>query len=263
MPSLSSHQSSTTTKLLVIGDSGGGKTGALASLVRAGYRLFIVDFDNGLDILVNQIKTFGDPKLLDQVQFETCQDKFKILGPRAVPTSAAAWPEGLKALEKFAALATGPKDILVLDTLTFAARAAMRYILHLNGRLASGKAEIQDWGGAQVLVQGLIDMLTSDELSCNVIVNAHVKYIGNEESGEPVRGFPETIGRSLSPSIARGFNSLLLCRSVGSGPATKREIHTNTYSNIDLKNPNPAKVKPTYPIATGLADYFAAIRGQA
>ena len=50
MPNLSKHQSSEFTKLLLMGDSKSGKTGALASLVLAGYKLRILDFDNGLEI---------------------------------------------------------------------------------------------------------------------------------------------------------------------------------------------------------------------
>ena len=51
MPSLSAHQSNDYVKLLLCGDSGSGKSGALASLVGAGYKLRILDMDNGLDSL--------------------------------------------------------------------------------------------------------------------------------------------------------------------------------------------------------------------
>ena len=55
MPSLANHQSNEFTKLLIEGDSGSGKTGALASLVKAGYKLRILDMDNGLDALKQTI----------------------------------------------------------------------------------------------------------------------------------------------------------------------------------------------------------------
>ena len=60
MPALSDHQSSQTTKMLFIGDSGSGKTGALASLAAAGYNLRILDVDNGVDILANLLR---DPQV--------------------------------------------------------------------------------------------------------------------------------------------------------------------------------------------------------
>jgi len=59
MPKLGDHQSKSTTKMLFVGDSGAGKTGALASLAAAGYHLHIMDLDNGLDVLNN----YYDPKL--------------------------------------------------------------------------------------------------------------------------------------------------------------------------------------------------------
>ena len=51
MPSLARHQSNSLTKLLLVGDAKSGKTGSLVSLVKAGYKLRILDFDNLLDVL--------------------------------------------------------------------------------------------------------------------------------------------------------------------------------------------------------------------
>src|SRR5437879_11140638 len=76
MPSLAQHQSNDFTKLLLIGDSKSGKTGSLVSLVKAGYKLRILDLDNLLDVLkymiVNQC-----PEKLDAVEFRTLRDKRK------------------------------------------------------------------------------------------------------------------------------------------------------------------------------------------
>ena len=46
MPSLKGANLSAVTKLLLIGDSGTGKTGALAPLIKKGYRVRILDMDN-------------------------------------------------------------------------------------------------------------------------------------------------------------------------------------------------------------------------
>ena len=51
MTSLAKHPSNDLVKLLLIGDAKSGKTGSLVSLVQAGYKLRILDFDNLLDIL--------------------------------------------------------------------------------------------------------------------------------------------------------------------------------------------------------------------
>jgi hypothetical protein len=64
MPSLDKHQSSEFTKLLLEGDSGSGKTGSLASLVAAGFKLRVLDMDNGLDSLANAVKRTCPDKLV-------------------------------------------------------------------------------------------------------------------------------------------------------------------------------------------------------
>ena len=49
MPNLAQHQSNNFTKMLLEGDSGSGKTGALTSLVAAGYKLQNVPSDERKD----------------------------------------------------------------------------------------------------------------------------------------------------------------------------------------------------------------------
>lgn len=262
MPTLSSHQSSHITKMLLIGDSGAGKSGSLASLVSAGYNLKIVDFDNGLDILASVLKSKNDPTLLDRVEYETHTDRIRNVVGKPIPLDAAAWPDGLKHLDSIEKAGLSAKDVVVLDSLTFAAQAAMRYVLKLNGRLAA-PAQIQDWGAAMNMTENLVALLTADEFPANVVCTAHIKYIGNEEAQEPVRGYPAVLGKELAPKIGRYFNSCLLVRSEPRGNTTARTIFTNTQGIIELKNSNPFKVKPTYPIESGLADFFAAVRGDA
>src|SRR6266436_4684349 len=101
MPSLANHQSNEYTKLLIEGDSGTGKTGSLASLVSAGYKLRILDFDNGLDILKACIEK-DDPALLANVEFRTLRDKRKATssGPVIVGTPKA-FIEGIKLLDRW------------------------------------------------------------------------------------------------------------------------------------------------------------------
>ena len=70
MPTLSNHQSNEYTKLLIEGDSGSGKTGALCSLVEAGYKLRILDFDNGLEPL-KQFILRDCSENIDNVEFRT------------------------------------------------------------------------------------------------------------------------------------------------------------------------------------------------
>jgi hypothetical protein len=100
MPSLTDHQSGKFTKLLIIGDSGTGKTGGLASLV-PDFKLRILDFDNGLDPLKQQIKRVN-PANLASVEFRTLRDKVKAsaAGP-IIDGQPKAFVEALKMLDNW------------------------------------------------------------------------------------------------------------------------------------------------------------------
>lgn len=266
MPALSDHQSSTTTKILLIGNSGSGKTGALASLAAAGYNLRIMDLDNGVDILANLLrdKTKYPPEALGRVAYETITDPMRNMGGKLVPKSATVWQRASKLLdnwktetENFGPVQTWtPQEVLVIDSLTFISAAALNLILALNGRLGQ-RPHQSDWMDGQTLVEGLLAYLYDDSVNCNVIVNSHITFIGDEGN---MIGYPSTLGKSLPPKVGRYFNNTLIVKSQGQGQMTKRKILTNPSGVIEAKNSNPSKVKAEYDLATGLADYFKDVR---
>lgn len=197
MPNLSEHQSSTATKLLLIGDSGSGKTGSLASLAKAGLSLRILDFDNGLDILANML---GDDSA--NVEFETCTDEYKNVGGKPSLAKAQAFGKALQLLDKWhgGVVTWDSSHVLVIDSMTFMSRAAMNYVLALNGR-PGGPPQLQDWGAAMNLVENVLAMLYSDSVKCNVIVTSHISYV-EDETGI-VAGYPSALGQKLPPKIGR------------------------------------------------------------
>jgi len=258
MPKLSDPAAAPLIRMILLGDGGAGKTGALASLVKAGYNLHIADYDNGIEILRNLLAR-ENKALLQRVDFETCRDEFTLAGNVAVPKDTKAWAKGIKYLETVFRTA-GPNDVAVVDSLSFAAKAAMIYTLKINNRLAARPFE-GDWGDAQRNVERFVDMITSSAVPCHLICTAHLAYQGNEAAGESLKGFPSMIGKALNPVVGRYFNHQLLIRQVGSGNGLVRKIHTTTFANIELKNTSPGTIKQDYPLATGLADYFADARG--
>lgn len=268
MPALSTHQSSTTTKMLLIGDSGSGKTGALASLAAAGYNLRIADLDNGLDVLRNILVDPRSPYgsgAVERVTYQTLTDPMRNINGQLVPRQATVWQRFVKLLENWKTESEDlgpvstwtPQDILVIDSLTFASNAAMSFICSMNGRLGQQPHQ-SDWYAAQTRIESLLQMLYDDGIKCNVIINSHIAYIG-EENG-PQHGYPASLGRALSPRIGRYFNSVLMTRTTGSGTAVKRKLLTNSTNLVELKNTSPLRVKAEYDLATGLADYFKDVR---
>jgi AAA domain len=257
MPTLDSPDIEEPMKVLLIGNSGSGKTGALASLARAGYNLKILDFDRGTSILRNILR--GDTESLRRVEVETLTDTYKAVGAKVIPGKVEAWAKGMGILTKWTAEST-MNDVIVIDSLNFASKAAFNWILQLANRLAAPK-EIQDWGAAQDLVEAFLFKLYSSETKCHVICTSHITYFGSGDSDIQV-GYPATaVGRSFSPKVPRFFNSCLLVRNTGTGAASKREIYTKPIDHVDLKTES-LEVSDRYQLKNGLAEYFFDVRGK-
>lgn len=263
MPSLTQHQSSEFTKLLLIGDSKSGKTGGTASLVK-NYKLRFLDMDNGLDALVQVVKR-DNPDRLGTVEFRTLRDKLKS-SPFGTVTDgpATAFIDALKMLDnwKYGDVDLGPpKDwgsdcILVLDSLTFLSDAAFRFREPLVPKSKDGKYDVRAvYKDAQDAVEGVLALLTSESFRTNVIVISHVRYVDNPDGTK--KGYPTAVGSALSPQIPRYFNSVALAQT---GPGGKRQIQTAATAMIDLANPAAFKMLPVLPIETGLATFFETLR---
>jgi|SRR5215831_8556002 len=262
MADLSSHQSSTTTKLLLIGDSGAGKTGSLASLADAGYNLRIIDLDNGLDALRNLLsdpKSRYDKLAITRVKYKTITETSVNIStvpnsPRSATVwtrmvnSISHWKDGKEDLGPITSWTT--EDVLVIDSLTLAGIAAMNFAA--VGQTVRDNRNL--YFGAQNLLENLVQNLYSEAVKCNVIITSHISYIENE--AQIVRGYPTTIGRALSSKIGRYFNSVLLIKTEGKN----RKIYTSPTSFVELKNAAPLRVKDTYEIHSGLADFFKDVR---
>lgn len=265
---LSNHQSNEYTKLLIEGDSGSGKTGALTSLVKAGYKLRILDFDNGLETLKQYVLKEA-PENINNVEFRTLRDKRKASPEGPVVTAPRAFIEAIKMLDRWkykddsgadidlgVPAEWGPDCILVLDSLTFFADAAFDFREPLAARGRDGKFDMRAvYKDAQDAVENVLALLTSESFKTNVIVISHIRYVDNPDGTK--KGYPTAVGSALSPQIPRYFNSVALCQTSAGG---KRTIQTTATAMIDLKNPKPFAMAPSYPIDTGLAQFFEVLR---
>jgi hypothetical protein len=263
MTSLAEHQSSEYTKLLLIGDSKSGKTGALAPLV-PDFDLRILDYDNGLDALAQVVKR-DSPARLGSIEYRTLRDKLKAtpLGT-VVDGTATAFMDGVRMLEHWKYGNTdlgrpaewGSKTILVIDSLTFMSDAAFRFREPLVPRSKDGKYDIRAaYKDSQNAIEDVLAVITSESYRTNVIVISHVRYVDNPDGTK--KGYPTAVGAALSPQIPRYFNSVALAQT---GPGGKRQIQTAATAMIDLANPASFRMLPTLPIESGLATFFKTLR---
>lgn len=269
MPSLAEHQSNNLTKLLLIGDAKSGKTGSLVSLVEAGYKLRILDMDNLLDILKYCIME-KCPDKLGNVEFRTLRDirKASPTGP-VISGNPKAFQDAIKMLDRWKYKADdgseidlgspsewGPDCILILDSLSRFCDAAYDFREPLTPRGKSGDYDARaTYGDAQDAVEYVLATLTSKSFATNVIVIAHIQYMDLPDGTK--KGFPQGVGQKLSPKIPQYFPSVVLYTNEGG----KRTLKTNSTPLIDLANPRPFAMEKSYPIETGLAQFFEVLRG--
>lgn len=266
MPSLSDHQSTTLVKVLVIGEAMTGKTGSMVSLVKAGYKLRILDYDSKLDIL-RQVVLRECPEFIGNVDYVTLRDKRKTTETGSViDGKVRAFVVGMKMLDHWKYTNEdgtvtdlgkpsdwGPDSILVLDSLSRFCDAAYDFRESLMPpNLAKEPRAI--YGDAQDAVETALATLTGPTFATNVIVIAHVRYI--ELPDGTIKGFPQGVGAALSPKIPQYFPSYVKYTN----KSGKRQIETTSSPLIDLANPAPFKMEKSYPIETGLADFFAVLR---
>lgn len=259
MASLADHQSGEFTKILYIGDSSTGKTGSLVSLVEAGYKLRILDMDNGLDSLKAFIKK-QCPDKIGNVDFETQRDKYKMAnGQLVMQGSPKAFVNSMKLLDKWSDESIpaewGPETIFVLDSLTRMGDAAFSFARGLN---PSAKDPRQWYGAAQEALEHMISMLTGEDFRTNVIVISHVKI--SELPDGTYKGYASSIGQALGPTLPTYFNTLVLAESSGSGENVRRKIKTVPTGIVDLKNPAPFAVPKDLPLESGLATLFSTLK---
>lgn len=254
-------------RALNVGDSGGGKTGALASLAGAGYRLWIMDYDNNIQVLKTIIRE-KFPSAAPNITYETIRDTITMTGGKPmVKAPPMAFKRAGKLLGEWSADTWGPNDILCLDTLWSMSNAAFNEATFSQGRL-NQRAQLSDYGWMADSVMGFIQMIAT--LKCHIIVNTHIRYLGGADAGDedakpqdtlPFRGLPSAKGQQVSNDLSKLFNTQLVTMVKGIGPASKRVISTQPQGLVSAKTCSPFTVKAEYPLETGLASLFEDILG--
>lgn len=261
MAPISKTAAATTSKMLLIGNSGLGKTGALVSLAKAGYNLRVADTDSGTEILYQLLR--DDPSALARVDVETHTDKYGDVGGALRAKAPLTGFSGIaKVLTNWPGLGSPSQwtssDVLVLDSLTLLGKFIMNHVLNVKGKLITGEPPSQpDWGAAMDLQENILAGLFG--LPCHVIVTAHLVNITPEGEVVP-QFFPSALGNKLPQKVGRYFNSTLAVTMEGAGNAKRRVIHTKN-PQMGCKTPAPGLVKDSYPLETGLADYFKDLFG--
>lgn len=254
MPSLDQHPEAKIVKALVVGDSGSGKTGGLASLVDAGYKLRILDLEAKLQPIIGHVK---DRSKLANVSYQTLKDEYKLIGSTMTIGKAASFTKAMNLLNNWKdgdqslgpVTSWGDDTVLVLDALSSFGRAALNMVLLANGQIGK-PPEIQHWGAAMESVEKVLGNLTNPAVvPCHLVVLTHLTA-QESEGGGVIKLYPEALGTKLNPKVGRYFNNLISLSLVGG----ERSYKTEKDGLLACKTSRPIKAK--YSIATGMADIF-------
>lgn len=275
-------------RILSLAWPGGGKTGALACLANAGFKLRILDFDGKKGA---PLASYVNRDCLKNVDVMTFVDKLRG-GQKFIEVSGipSAFSEGVRAMDNWrytteegevidlgSSKDWGPDTIVVLDTGTAMGRAAFRRVIAMNNRTPLNTRD-SDWGAAMAEEGAFLERLVSPLNRHHVIVNYHLKALGPREARKgdsdavkeikereadliPTRLYPSAMGSKAAPqNLGQYFaTTVLLEPKYGAGGSVTRMLHTQPRAELDLKV--SATLPKALPIETGMLSIFGALLG--
>lgn len=261
-------------RALLTGFPGTGKTGCLAALANAGFKLRVLDFDGNPESLL-QYSTRAGLKNIDIMSFEDPQAFVgNYVGTKGPPM---AFIKCLKALDSWkytdpdgaevdlgASASWGPDTVVVLDGLTGLSQACFARAQAMMNKNPTNTTQAV-WGLAIQDQANFIRRLTAAGNRHHVVAISHLKMIGpkaieqgdNQSNAElkerlidlvPTRYFPTALGQQLPQTICGEFPIVLNATVNVKGPKVKRALRFQPVEEMDLKLPAPAKA------LEGLAD---------
>ena len=285
-----------------IGKSGSGKTGSLASLVAAGYRLRIMDTDKGINALRSLLTNYKYPyrkycethgiDIGASVSYVPIDQNMRVCdglipGEKAgeiKPKDARAWDRATSLLTNWidGDLKLGnintwtDKDVLVIDSFSTLAYDCYYFVQSFNGRLGAreeGYDFQRDVGGAQSLLRRMLELLYSTSVKCNVIIISHLTWV---DTSQGYAQSPDQRARSGVTPNPDGYPSAIgraLSPIMGkyfndvfyveqTGSGSNIRREIVTVPQEGVICKNSGFLNTRYDISIGLAEIFATLRNQ-
>lgn len=270
-------------RMLLTGYPGAGKTGALASLVDAGYQVRILDFDGNPESLIQYAK----PDKLANVDIISLEENIGeaggYVGVKGQPT---AFARALKAMDQWKyeedgqqidlgkSKEWGPETIVVVDGLTGLGKACFRRAQAMMNKTPTNTTQAV-WGLAIQDQENFIEKLTSAANGFHLIVISHLKIVGpkGEQAGDgdlnkeikerasdlvPTRLYPSALGWALPQNIGAHFPVIVNLGIGYKGKSAVRRFDVYPTQAQDIKMPT-SKELGELGVETGLLTIFKAL----
>ncbi len=243
-------------RILICGEPAAGKTGALAQLANAGYRLMIHDFDQNSRVINSYLKpeatevyisTYASAKLADVNFF---------------PTTANPIEQAASELQRFGKMlmhwkvAGGedlgpctswtPNDVVVIDSGTFLGDmlllAAQKNPQYKPNMMMTKFGIAGDYYGA------VLDRLTGHNMGATVIVLTHIMQTGDKDDQGRILGkardIPVGVGEKFSKKMQTYFTDIWHLEVDRAG---NRSFKTAATDKASLRTSAPTLIKAVEP----------------
>jgi hypothetical protein len=288
-------------KVMLIGESGQGKTGAEAALICGGYTLRKADTDKGVKILRGLLTHPKYPyaKIIEErgidlrkaIDFQPISEEMgfvdtvhRFVDERAgkvtnvnerilAPKSAKAWAKFSNLLENWPGaghLETWDSNtVLSIDALDRAARYAYYHIQSLNHRLGAredGYDFQRDTGAAQNQIRRLMEFLSNDSVVCNVVLITHIRRV--DLSAGFAQSPDERNRQKLSTGNAKGYPAAIGQAISPHLPESFNDVYVVEDGQIHTVQTDKVAAKTStwlekhYPVSSGLYEIFQELRGE-
>lgn len=285
MASLKNLKAHTPYRGFHIGYPGSGKTGALASLANAGYKIRGLSYEANYEPLVNYADDRADIDIV--VLQDRMRNGDKYVEVMGIPE---AFNQGLNLMKEWKykdddgnevnlgkSSEWGPDTVVFVDALGSLSAAAKARAMKMNNKTPSNMTSAV-WGHAVADVNNFIELLKSDKNRFHLIINAHKQILGpgdfmaqgdddavKEKKLEmirdgmiPPRIYPIAVTKPQAQSVHGMLPIMLEFEKTTKQGRDMRVINTVGGVQIDVKIPGK-NLKSSYPIETGLADIFEAL----
>lgn len=238
-------------KVMLLGETGAGKTHAIATLVAAGLKPFILFTEPGMATMAKAMHDLGLDedsvhwKYISQASqdWNVMLDMSKKIGTFSYEALAkmtdpnrnkfGQWFNLLSSCANFVCDRTGESfgnvsdwntdRVLVIDSLSGLNQMSMDLVVGAKPTKAQ-----PDWMVAMDNLERFINKITTD-LRCHVVLTGHIEPEKNEVTGG-IQLMVSTLGRRLAPKLPRNFDDVIHCVREGT------DFHWSTTThNMALK----------------------------
>ena len=259
MATFDNYEMSDRAIMLLMGDSGAGKTSLIASVANAGYKVRVADFENKLAVLNTHLTNEGK-KNLSYISFKDELNKIATAAKDFKKVLAMGWKDGA---ENFGKIETwGTDTIFVIDSLSALAEDMKHEALAISGRKSHEQLQVAEWGEAIRQMTNFLDYVTSDYFRCHILFTALPQVI-DDDSGIS-RIYPAVVTKNFSTQVGRYFDNVLRIQSNRKG---ERSIRTCSDNKTELKilnsNKFESEIAPDLPKLIEGITYGAVSHGDA